>query len=206
VPHPTRCIAVDVGLAFVSLTRTPTSHTRHPLLCLRHARQGLYYARFPERALGGGFARGLNKSWVLPDALGAVLDAHAGELVGLVRQLFRGSHVVVANTAPMVTRLWQGILMREWPAGTNARAALINARLRPLWAQQGWPVVDQATMNVAGYAANATHAYEDHVHFPGALSTAMWYQAMSAVCGEPGGGGGEAGVGSALEATIARKW
>ena len=145
--------------------------------------QGLFYARYPHLGLGEAFG-----GTVMPRHLGDALEADARRLIALVRARFRGAHVIVVNTAPM---------RQDDPGGTNARAVAINARLRRVWADVRWPVVDQETINAAALARDP-NTYADHVHFPGKLSSAMWAYAMSLLCGRPASAaGGVRDVGTA---------
>lgn len=110
--------------------------------------QGLLYARYPMETLGFGIP-----STALPPAADAALVRDAGILVSHVRELFRGTHVIAVNTAPMVRRSYEGVFVDEWPSGTNARAKLLNARLKRVWEAERWPVIDQATMNAIAVKA-----------------------------------------------------
>ena len=106
--------------------------------------QGLLYARYPKQTLGAA----IPGRDVLPPDIDATLARDANVLVSHVRELFRGSHIIAVNTAPMVKRSYEDTFVDEWPLGTNARAQLINARLKRVWDEQGWPVIDQRAMNV----------------------------------------------------------
>ena len=78
-------------------------------------------------------------------------------------------------------QMYEGVRLSEWPYGTNLRAEALNAELFPVWRAAGWFVIDQRTINLVGYAKDES-LYEDHVHFPGVLSSAMWHKVLSIAC------------------------
>ena len=80
--------------------------------------------------------------------------------------------------------MYEGVRLSEWPLGTNARAAALNAVWFPIYRAAGFGIIDQRTINLKGYETNES-LYEDHVHFPGPLSEAAWHYALSMACGDP---------------------
>ena len=122
--------------------------------------QGLLYARYPKATLDSEFT-GSAVAPDMPPDLEAALVRDAKVLIDNVRDSFHGSHIIVVTTPKMVRRAYEGVFVDEWPPGTNARAHVINERLRKLWNEVGWPVIEQRIVNeIAVASATAEKVYE----------------------------------------------
>ena len=153
----------DVNVSACLRAFWPTSRSGDILLIT----QGLFYARYPNH-VGTSEAH---------SSLEQVVVRDAESLISTVENSFKGSLVVVINTAPM---------RDDTPAGTNTRVTAINNALRPVWIRAGYALVDQELINVAALRAiDGQRYYSDHVHFPGPLSAAAWHYVLSLACGRP---------------------